>query len=79
MTESEVLMKVRAKMVCVQRDETRVLLRAVTDEANKTWAKYTPSGQVELWIDNPDARNAFEIDKHYFVDFTEAPAAEAAE
>jgi hypothetical protein len=56
-----------------------VVLTAATGDDNKTWARYTPSGRIELSIDNPDAYDAFEIGKAYFVDFTEAPMKEADE
>jgi hypothetical protein len=61
------------------RPTTAVVLTAVTDDANKTWAKYTPSGKIELSIDNPDAYEAFVLGKTYFIDFSEAPAKEADE
>jgi hypothetical protein len=61
------------------RPTTAVILSAVAGEENKTWAKYTPSGKIELSIDNPDAYAYFELGKTYFVDFTEAPAKEADE
>lgn len=80
---------VRCKMKVVERKNqlwygqskpiTVVVLTAVTDEANKTWAKYTPSGKLELSIDNPDAYDALELGKCYFVDFSEAPEKEADE
>jgi len=56
-----------------------VVLTAVSGEENKTWAKYTPTGKVELSIDNPDAYAFFELGKTYLVDFSDAPAKEADE
>ena len=56
-----------------------VKLVAATDETNETWAKYTPSGHVELQIDNPAAFDAFKLGQYYFVDFVEAPTDEASE
>lgn len=47
-----------------------VILTAVSGEENKTWAKYTPSGRIELQIDNPEAYSAFALGGTYFVDFT---------
>jgi hypothetical protein len=61
------------------RPTTAVVLSAVSGEENKTWAKYTPSGKIELTIDNPDAYDQFELGKTYFVDFSIAPAKEADE
>lgn len=58
---------------------SRVRLSAVSDEANKTWAKYTPSGSLEMQIDNPEALNQFEVGQFVFVDFTPAPAKEVDE
>ena len=31
---------------------------------------HTPSGEIKLNIDNPDAVEVFEIGREYFVDFT---------
>lgn len=42
---------------------------------NETWAKYTPSGKIEMSITNPAAIEAFEIGKAYSITF--APADEA--
>lgn len=39
------------------------------DTANKEWSKWTPSGEVNLCITNPDAFKQFELGKVYFVDF----------
>ena len=56
-----------------------VKLQAVTDSENKSWAKYTPSGSVELQINNPEAFSHFKIGETFFLDFTPAPASEADE
>jgi hypothetical protein len=80
--------KVRCKMMCVSKADSAnqwqpdapkkstVKLAPVVDEANKTWAKYTPGGSIELQIDNPAAVDAFEIGAFYYVDFSRAPAGE---
>jgi hypothetical protein len=81
---------VRAKMVVTEKldrwqtwnggqKQSVVKLSAVTGEANKTWAKYTPSGSIELSIDNPEAVDAFKLGESYFVDFSIAPAKEVDE
>lgn len=82
-------MTVRCKMIVKEKinrqysagdkPTTAVKLYAVSDDANKTWAKYTPSGTIELAIDNPDAYDAFKLGETYFVDFSLAPAKEADE
>jgi hypothetical protein len=56
-----------------------VTLQAVTDDENKSWSKWTPSGQLTMTITNPDAFNQFEVGQTYFLDFTPAPAREADE
>lgn len=58
---------------------SEVQLNAVADEANKTWARYTPGGEFKITIDNPEALKAFKLGQCYFVDFTEAPAKESEE
>ncbi len=77
---------IRAKFRCTARNNqlnhsgqptTVVRLSAVMDEGNKSWAKYTPGGTIEMNVDNPAAFDAFELGKFYFVDFTIAPAREA--
>ncbi len=70
---------VRAKMKVSSKSGNQVRLDAVTDEQNKTWAQYTPCGSVNMSIDNPSALDQFEVGKTYFVDFSEAPAAESDE
>lgn len=82
---------VRCKMRCIEVTESsssyggppveskRVKLSAVADEANKSWSKWTPGGDVSLTINNPDAFAQFKVGEFYFVDFTVAPAKEADE
>lgn len=82
---------VRCKMICTEKIErvsayqvhspkiAIVKLSAVSSDTNKTWAKYTPSGSIELSIDNPDAVDRFVLGQTYFVDFSEAPLLEADE
>lgn len=40
-------------------------------EENKEFWKMTPSGKLELWIDNPDAMSAFDFGE-YYLDITKA-------
>lgn len=60
-------------------ETSTVVLSAVSNETNKTWSKWTPSGKLEMQINNPEALKQFEIGKFFFLDFTEAPATEAEE
>ena len=39
-------------------------------EENKSFAKYTPSGEIKLGITNPAAFDQFEMGKAYYIDFT---------
>lgn len=86
-------MAVRAKMRCTvvakrainygtnagTIDTTEVELTPVSDDANKTWSKWTPGGSVKLTINNPEAFDQFQPGETYFVDFTPAPQKEADE
>lgn len=78
-------MTVRAKMKCYAVEHLKdgkpdttladIRLMPVYDDGNpenKTWSKYTPSGEVRLFVTNPAAINAFEPGKSYYVDFTPA-------
>lgn len=61
----KVLAKFRLHSVETAYGETapaqkHVKLHPVLDEANKGWAKFTPGGSLELWIDNPVAMEAFQ-------------------
>ena len=74
-------MKVRAKFQCTYvedqavYEQKEVSFSAVMDgsEENKSFAKYTPSGQIRVVVsyDTP-AVNAFVPGKEYYVDFTPA-------
>ena len=43
----------------------------VTEE-NRKFAKYTPSGTLQITVDNPPAQEFFELGKTYYLDFTKA-------
>lgn len=51
-----------------------VFMSAVTSdsEENKTWSKWTPSGNLELYITNPECFNKFTIGKEYYLTIDEA-------
>jgi hypothetical protein len=83
---------VRCKMVCTEKAErfnqwsqqpeketVVVKLTAANGPQNQTWSKYTPTGSIELQITNPAAFEQFKLGQAYFVDFVEAPLAEADE
>lgn len=77
-------MGVRAKFSVVELKKTLflgqtgkpsevVVLQAAMGEGNKEWSRYTPSGRIEMQIDNPAAAEQFEIGKDYLVTFEPAP------
>jgi hypothetical protein len=41
-------------------------------EEDKRFAKATPSGTIQLYIDNPSASDYLALGKFFYVDFTEA-------
>lgn len=54
-------------------EQERVKLSAVYgqgDTENATWAKYTPSANFEIYINNPDAMNKLSKGGEFYVDFT---------
>lgn len=62
---------------CPQASE-EVELSAVYGGTNATWAKWTPSGQIRMTINNPDAQGKFKPKQCYYLDFTEAPETDEA-
>ena len=44
-----------------------------TNEENKSFWKYTPSGNIEMTISNPDTFELFKPGKEFYIDFTEVP------
>jgi hypothetical protein len=41
-------------------------------DENNTFAKFTPSASVEIYVANPALFGAFKVDEQYYVDFTPA-------
>lgn len=57
------------------KDTRKIKLQAVYDqttEENRRYAKATPSGSIEMTIDNPPASDALALGKTFYVDFTPA-------
>lgn len=44
---------------------------------NERFHKYTPSGQLTMYVDNPPAQEFFQLGKDYYLDFSEEVAASA--
>lgn len=73
-------MNLRAKFKCVSvtptsstyAGEVNVELQAVTADnpENQSWSKATPSGNLKMFISNPDAVGALEKGKEYFIDIS---------
>lgn len=74
-------MRTRAKFRCnFVRDhgdnkyvELSVVYSRVDGSENKDFTKATPSGKIEMQIDNPAASVQFKPGDFYYVDFTPAP------
>lgn len=74
---------VRAKFVCTSVHGTHlksVNLNAVTGGSaeNKEFFAASPGGSISLAVLNEAASAQFEVGKEFYVDFTPAPAPEAA-
>ena len=71
-------MAVRAKVRCNAKTTSEVHFTTVyepdaaKDTENVRFTKATPWGDIRLGIDNESARDQFEINKEYYVDFTPA-------
>lgn len=76
-------MSVMAKMQCIENsawegdEENRVVrLQAVYDpndlDGNKSWTRWTPSGELRLQITNPEAFNQFKVGVKYIIHFSPA-------
>ncbi len=71
----------RCKMRCelneAQGDAAHLRLSPVydpnPDSENGQFFKYTPSGQLELWVVNPAVSAQFEVGKEYYIDIADAP------
>lgn len=49
-----------------------------TIEEDRRFSKATPSGTIQLFIDNPPASDFLALGKFFYVDFSEAPQAVGA-
>ncbi len=49
-----------------------IALYAVSGDENKPWSRFTPSGKLEMTIDNQALIGAFKPGKIYFIDIAEA-------
>jgi hypothetical protein len=77
-------MNVRAKfqVVSVEQfagDQAKITLAAIHGADNRTWSKWTPSGDLTLSCTNPGATAQFVSGKCVFIDFSDAPDKESDE
>lgn len=70
-------MKVDTILTSVYGREVKmsVVTNGGEDDPNKSFANFTPVGELRLVITNPDAKDEFEVGKEYDISF--APKAEA--
>lgn len=64
----------RKEFTSVSKDagvtQVNVTLQPIYDEgANSQWSKYTPSGELQMTITNPEAYNQFVLGKAYLLTF----------
>ena len=52
-------------------DGVNLIFQAVMTgcEENKSFSKYTPSGEIKLCVSNPGIANSFEVGQEYYIDF----------
>lgn len=71
-------MKVRAKLRCISIEGEHVKFQCQYDSENSpednSFSKYTPWGNAEFGISNPDALSKFEVGKDYYFDMTAVPS-----
>lgn len=70
---------IRAKFRCLSVTKhdggaESVELMAVSDDANKQWSQWTPSGNLKMSITNTAAQGKFVPGECYFIDLALAPA-----
>lgn len=54
---------------------TAFVFGAISDSStpeNELYHKYTPMGNLEMFVTNPSAEEFFKLGKSYYLDFTEA-------
>lgn len=74
---------VRAKFKCISNEKNNladtedirnIVLEAVVGDSdeNKSFFRWTPSGNIRIGCVNENANKQFEVGKQYYVDFSEA-------
>lgn len=72
--------QVRAKLTCISIEGEHVKFSCHYDAENtpedNSFSKYTPWGNAEFGITNPDAMELFAVGKKYYFDIVEVPSEE---
>lgn len=67
-------MRCKVRIVSIEHTELGVRLKANPvsngSEENKVFFKYTPSGQIDLSVINPDIVDTFKAGQELYVDFS---------
>ncbi len=66
----------QGRPVYKQKPIDTVVMSPVMGEENKRFWTSSPSGELRLGMTNPEVSGLFELGKHYYIDFTPAPATE---
>jgi hypothetical protein len=53
--------------------ELGAVYSSVPGSENKAFWQATPSGKIEMYINNPEGAKLFELGEEYYVDFSPAP------
>jgi hypothetical protein len=70
-----------AKTVSGSAEAVEITLTPEYDKSipeDQNYAKYTPSGTIQLYVDNPAASDQLALGKFFYVDFNEVEQAQAA-
>jgi hypothetical protein len=57
-------------------DSKVVRLAAATGQGNEQWSRWTPSGTIEMTINNPAAYEQFQVGQYVEITFESVPFAE---
>lgn len=69
------LKKAREEYPDAEHQESRVIhltAAKTSDTDNVDWSKWTPAGDIQMYVTNPAAFDQFEVGKHYALTFEEA-------
>lgn len=82
MQQATMRAKVQVNQVRVNQGHEELILNPVCgsgaygpngESEDNTFARYTPSGEIKLTVNNPSLLGKFKPGQKFYVDFTEAP------